>query len=148
MPVVILLMGLTFNMANGFLIGHFLGNYKVYELSWLATPQFIFGTLLFFAGMALNFQSDTILINLRKPGETGYKIPQGGFFKYVSAPNLLGEITEWLGFAILTWSLPGLVFFVWSFANLVPRALSHHKWYLQHFEDYPPNRKAVIPGIW
>ncbi len=35
------------------------------------------GTLLFVAGMVVNIHSDHILRNLRKPGETGYKIPQG-----------------------------------------------------------------------
>ncbi|MEC7787807.1 MAG: hypothetical protein VX456_05470, partial [Pseudomonadota bacterium] len=27
------------------------------------------------------------------------------------------------------------------------RALSNHKWLLKEFEDYPKERKAVIPGI-
>lgn len=147
MPVLIMLMGMTFNLVNGFLIGYYLGNFRVYELSWLTSTPFIIGTLIFITGIVINWQSDTILINLRKPGETGYKIPQGGMFRYVSSPNLLGESIEWCGFAILTWSLPGLAFFVWTMANLIPRALSHHKWYRQHFADYPAERKAVIPFL-
>ena len=95
----------------------------------------------------INNQSDHILINLRKPGETGYKIPKGGFFKYVSAPNLFGEMLEWMGFAILCWNLPALGFAVWTAANLIPRAISHHRWYLEKFENYPKERKAVIPFL-
>lgn len=148
MPLVIMLMALGFNLSNGYLFGYYLGNYKVYTLDWLTTPQFIIGTVIFITGAIINKHADTVLINLRKPNETGYKIPQGGLFKYISCPNLFGEVVEWLGFAILTWSLPGLAFFVWTFANLVPRALSHHKWYLNNFEDYPKKRKAVIPFIW
>ncbi len=149
MPLSIVLMGMTFNLANGFLIGYFLGNFRVYGNDWLTSPEFIVGTVLFFIGLIINWHSDTVLINLRKPGETGYKIPQGGLFRWVSCPNLLGEVLEWGGFAVLTWSLPGLAFFIWTFANLVPRALSHHKWYRSHFgEDYPAKRKAVIPFIW
>lgn len=147
MPLVIMLMGMSFNLSNGFLIGYYLGNFKVYDTSWLSTPQFIIGSIIFIIGMGINMHSDNILINLRKPGETGYKIPQGGLFKFVSAPNLLGEVSEWLGFAILTWSLPGLAFFIWSFANLVPRAISHHKWYQEKFSDYPKERKAIIPWL-
>ena len=148
MPVSIMFMALFFNLNNGFLIGYYLGEFKIYSIDWLQTPQFITGTLIFAAGMFINWHSDTVLINLRKPGETGYKIPKGGLFNYVSCPNLFGETLEWAGFAILTWSLPGLAFFVWTFANLIPRAISHHNWYKEKFKDYPKERKAVLPFIW
>lgn len=148
MPVLIMLMGMGFNLVNGFLLGYFLGNFRTYPVEWLASPQFTIGTVLFFMGMYINIQSDNILINLREPGETGYKIPQQGLFSYVSCPNLFGEVLEWAGFAILMWNLPGLAFFVWTFANLVPRAISHHKWYLEKFPDYPKERKAIIPFLW
>ncbi|HMX84253.1 MAG TPA: 3-oxo-5-alpha-steroid 4-dehydrogenase, partial [Saprospiraceae bacterium] len=121
---------------------------KVYENQWLTSPEFIIGTLIFVTGLIINWRSDALLIGLRKQDETGYKIPYGGLFKYVSCPNLLGETIEWGGFAILTWSLPGLAFFVWTFANLIPRAIAHHRWYKQHFSDYPEGRKAVIPFLW
>lgn len=37
--------------------------------------------------------------------------------------------------------------FVWTAVNLVPRALAHHRWYREHFEDYPRQRKALIPFV-
>lgn len=148
MPLVIALMGLFFNVVNGFLFGYYLGNFKEYSNDWLTSPQFIIGLSIFFIGGFINWKSDGRLIRLRKESESGYKIPQNGWFNYVSCPNLLGEIIEWLGFAILTWSLPGIAFFVWTFANLAPRAIAHHKWYRSHFEDYPKNRKALIPFLW
>jgi steroid 5-alpha reductase family enzyme len=98
--------------------------------------------------MWINWRSDAILIQLRKPGETGYKIPQGFLFEYVSSPNLFGEIMEWSGFALLAFNWPALSFMVWTFANLVPRAKNHHDWYLQHFADYPKKRKIVFPFLW
>ena len=103
---------------------------------------------IFFIGIIINLHSDKIIRDLRKPGETEYKIPYGGMFRWVSCPSYFGEITEWTGWAIMTWSLPGLVFVVWTFANLAPRALSHHKWYLETFPDYPKNRKALIPFVY
>lgn len=148
MPISIMAMGLGFNLSNGFLFGYYLGNFKVYSNDWLTSPQFIIGSIILIAGAIINKYGDTVLINLRKPNESGYKIPQGGLFKFISCPNLFGEVIEWMGFAILTWSLPGLAFFVWTFANLVPRAISHHKWYLNHFENYPKKRKAVFPYLW
>jgi protein-S-isoprenylcysteine O-methyltransferase Ste14 len=65
----------------------------------------------------------------------------------VSCPNYLGEIVEWTGFALLTWSLPAVSFAAWTVANLVPRALAHHRWYRERFPDYPRRRKALIPGL-
>ncbi|HRO76432.1 MAG TPA: DUF1295 domain-containing protein [Crocinitomicaceae bacterium] len=147
MPIVIMFSGMSFNLVNGFLLGYYLVNFATYTTDWLTSPQFIIGTILFFTGMFINLQSDNILINLRKPNETDYKIPQKGLFRLVSCPNLFGEILEWFGFAILMWNLPGLAFFIWTVANLLPRALAHHKWYLDKFPDYPKERKAVFPYI-
>lgn len=148
MPLAIMFMGIVLNIVSGFTFGYYFGNLKVYENQWLTSPEFIIGTLIFVTGLIINWQSDALLIGLRKQDETGYKIPYGGLFKYVSCPNLLGETIEWGGFAILTWSLPGLAFFVWTFANLIPRAIAHHRWYKQHFSDYPEGRKAVIPFLY
>lgn len=149
MPVMIIGSALFFNFMNPFVNGYFLGNYgHLYDATWLSSPQFILGMILFVVGMLINIQSDNILLNLRKPGETGYKIPQGGLFPYVSCPNLFGEIIEWIGFAIMIWALPALSFAIWTFANLAPRAIAHHKWYHEKFTDYPKERKAVIPFLW
>jgi hypothetical protein len=41
-----------------------------------------------------------------------------------------------------------VVFAVWTVANLAPRAQSHHTWYREHFESYPPQRRALLPGLW
>ena len=52
---------------------------------YLITIFFIFyfsGVLIFFTGMIINIHSDSILRNLRKPGEKDYKIPKGGLFNY------------------------------------------------------------------
>lgn len=125
----------------------------VFELSppwatqWLYDPRFVAGAALFFGGMALNRRADAILLNLRKPGEAGYRIPTGGPYRWVSCPNYLGELVEWLGWALATWSMAGLAFAVWSAANLVPRALSNHRWYLATFPSYPADRKALIPFV-
>jgi steroid 5-alpha reductase family enzyme len=103
--------------------------------------------VVFLIGFIINQYHDYILINLRKGENTGYKIPYGGLFRFVSCPNFLGEIITWLGFFIVTQSLPALAFFVWTLVNLVPRALDHHKWYRSQFADYPAKRKAVIPFL-
>lgn len=147
MPVAIMSSAIFFNLINGFFIGYYLGNYASYEDEWLASPFFIIGVLIFLFGLTINWTSDWKLINLRKPGETGYKIPKGGMFNRISCPNHFGEIVEWTGFAIMTFALPMLSFAVWTMANLIPRALNHHDWYKEKFDDYPSERKAVLPFI-
>jgi 3-oxo-5-alpha-steroid 4-dehydrogenase 1 len=150
MPLVIVLNAILFNLMNAGLNGYFLSELadsSKYQSDWLTTPHFIIGAVLFIVGMTINWKSDSILIHLRKPGETGYKIPRGFLFDYVSSPNLFGELVEWGGFALMAWNLPALTFMVWTFANLVPRAKNHHDWYHQKFSDYPEERKAVFPFL-
>lgn len=153
MPWVIVLMGLTFNTINAYLIGAWLFRMSpegFYSSSWLYSPLFILGTLIFLAGVWINLRSDYIIRHLRKPGDTRHYIPRGGMFRYVSCANYLGELTEWTGFAILSWSWAGAVFALWTFANLGPRARSVHKRYLGEFGDeYASlNRKAILPFLY
>ncbi|MFO7615817.1 MAG: DUF1295 domain-containing protein [Bacteroidales bacterium] len=147
MPLLIALFGILFNLMNGFLLGYHFTRFNGQTTDDLVSPRFIAGALLFVLGVYVNWKYDNRLINLRKPGETGYKIPEGGLFRWVSCPNLLGEIIEWTGFAILCWNLAALSFLVWTIANLVPRAFSHHKWYKNHFKEYPSGRKAIVPFV-
>jgi len=148
MPISIILMGITFNGINTYLQARWINTFSPsYPETWLFNPLFLTGIIIFFCGFIINLHSDHIIRNLRKPGETRYKIPYGGMFKYVSCPSYFGEITEWTGWAIMTWSFPGLIFAVWTFANLAPRARSNHLWYIKTFSDYPNKRKALIPFI-
>jgi len=147
-PILIVASAIFFNFMNGFVNGTFFGNFAGgYGDDYFTTPRSIIGLIVFVAGVFINNQADTILINLRKPGETGYKIPKGGLFGYISCPNHFGEMIEWLGFAIMVDSLPAWSFALWTAINLIPRALDHHKWYQEKFSDYPEERKAVIPFI-
>ncbi|MFX0058999.1 MAG: DUF1295 domain-containing protein [Candidatus Hodarchaeota archaeon] len=148
MPVSIISFGMLFNGFNTYLQARWIYTFSPpYSVDWLISLFFILGFIIFLIGFIINLHSDHIIRNLRKSGETEYKVPHGGMFRWVSCPSYLGEITEWTGWAIMTWSLPGLIFAGWTFANLGPRARSHHKWYLETFPDYPKNRKALIPFI-
>lgn len=153
MPLSIILMGVTFNLVNAYMIGGWLfyvAPADRYPASWLYSPLFILGTAVFFLGMAINWHSDYIIRHLRKPGDTRHYIPRGGMFRYVTSANYLGEVIEWGGFAILTWSLPGLIFVIWTFANLGPRARSLHARYISEFGDeyVRLKRHYIIPFIY
>ena len=147
MPLIIMLSAIFFNIVNGFSFGFFFLKFADYSNAWFTDTRFIAGSVLFIAGLYINWRADTILIHLRKPGEADYKIPTGWLFENISCPNLFGELLEWLGFAILCWNLPALTFFIWTAANLIPRGMAHHKWYKERFKEYPDERKAVIPFV-
>lgn len=145
MPISITFSAVFFNLVNTFFIGYqlgFLGGRTEISL-W----ESVAGAVLFASGFTIHFWSDQILIHLRQPGETGYKVPFGFLFRYVSSPNYLGELIQWTGFAVLLGAPAGWLFVFWTFVNLVPRAVSNHRWYKSRFADYPATRKVLLPGI-
>lgn len=148
-PLTIVLFAIFFNSVNASLNGLFLGSYMEQQ-NWdsITTLRIGLGFFLFTAGAFINIKSDNILLALRKPGEMGYKIPEGFLFKYLSSPNLVGEMVEWIGFAVMAWNIPALSFAVWTISNLAPRAIHHHQWYKNTFSNYPKSRKALLPLIY
>jgi len=145
-PVLIVSFAFFFNIMNGFINGYFIAK-RTWELSWMLSLPFILGTVLFIGGFMLHVNSDAKIRALRGKGETGYKLPHGGAFRFVSNPNYLGEIMEWIGWAVLTFSLPGLAFALFTLGNLLPRAISNHKWYKENFTELPPTRRIIIPYL-
>lgn len=147
-PVLIVLFAMLFNLVNGFINGYWLG--------WIATDNtgsllmaltIPIGLALFVAGFVINQAADNHLIRLRKGKAKGYYIPSHRLFRRISCPNFAGEILEWTGYAVLTWSLAGAAFAVWTAVNLIPRALHHHRWYQENLPGYPAESKAVIPWL-
>jgi len=153
MPLAIIAMGVVFNLINSYMIGgwiFYIAPADMYGPQWLLSWQFITGCIIFFTGMWINIRSDSIIRHLRKPGDTRHYIPRGGMFRYVASANYLGEFIEWAGYALLTWSLGGLAFTVWTFANLAPRARSIHQRYIKEFGSEYENlgRKYILPYIY
>jgi protein-S-isoprenylcysteine O-methyltransferase Ste14 len=143
MPLLVVLLAVVFNVLNAGINAYWTGTLGRYSASWLADPRFVAGAMLFAGGLALHVWADR---KLRHLGD-GYRIPYGGAYRWVSCPNYLGEIVEWVGWALATWSLAGLAFALYTAANLAPRALDHHAWYRRQFPDYPRERRALIPYV-
>jgi 3-oxo-5-alpha-steroid 4-dehydrogenase 1 len=153
MPLSIITMGVLFNVLNAFMQGgwiFYVSPADRYPSTWLLSWQFIVGVVIFFAGMAINIQSDRIIRSLRRPGDTAHYIPRGGMYRYVSSANYFGELVEWIGFAVLTWSWAGAVFALWTFANLAPRARAINRRYAQEFGDEFKKLKLknILPHIY
>lgn len=158
MPFAIMILSVVWNLINGYIQGYFLFHIAptdpyyshLYTSGWLSDPRFIVGTVIFITGWIINIHSDHVIRHLRKPGDTNHYLPKKGLYKYVTSANYFGEITEWFGFAILTWSFAGLVFFWFSCCNLVPRANSIYNKYAEEFPDEFDRKKLkrIIPFIY
>ena len=153
MPLSVIIMGVVFNVLNAIMQGgwiFYVAPENMYDISWLTTPQFIVGTIIFFTGMIINIHSDYVIRHLRKPGDTRHYLPKKGMFKYVTSANYFGEFVEWCGFAILTWSLSGAIFALWTFANLAPRAAKIYDNYKKEFGNELDTKKVkrILPFIY
>ncbi len=151
MPIAITAMGVLFNVINAFLIGYdlFFLKSNFYTATWLSTPAFSIGCIIFFAGMAINLHADQVIRNLRPAGDTRHYLPQKGIYRYVTSGNYFGELVEWIGFAILTQSVAAWIFVLWTFANLAPRAYAIRQRYWEEFgKEAVGKRKCLIPYIY
>ena len=110
-------------------------NFKDKEINFYEKGEFNFSKM---------FDSDIYFSDICKKQ---YYLPEGGLYDLVSSPNYLGEIIEWSGWAIATWSLPGLLFALGAVGCIGVRSIHTHKWYKDCFKDYPKDRKALIPFI-
>ncbi len=150
----VMITGWLVTSAHGYFHGAFFSQLGAhYDRAWLSDPRFIVGFALYYTAFVANLHSDWVIRNLRsreevERGEKIYRIPTGGLFRWVTSPSYLTELVAWAGFALCTWSLAGVFIFVISCANLIPRAIATHAWYQKRFEDYPKERKALIPLIW
>ncbi len=154
MPISIIIIGAFFNTCNAFMQGGWLFFFcpdDAYPISWFWSWQFIVGTIIFLFGMVMNLYSDRVIRHTRKDiTDNNYYIPYGWSFKWISSANYTGEILEWMGFAILTWSISGAVFLIWTCANIIPRSKSVYERYTQFFgkEFTDLKRYKIFPGIY
>jgi len=146
-PVVVAAMAFIFNCMNGFINGFGVFHLMNYDSSWMISVPFISGVVLFLTGFVINKTADEKLRQMRINNPGKYVLPRGWLFEYISCPHYFGEMVEWLGWALMTLSPGGFAFFVFTFANLFPRAVKTHLWYIEKFDNYPVKGKAVIPFI-
>jgi hypothetical protein len=147
-PLVTAVLGTGITTWAGWLVGTWLSTFGDHlDGRWLADPRFVAGVVLFAVGTVVHRRADAELRRLRLPGHEGYAIPRGGLFRLVSSPNYLGEIVTWVGFALASWSPAAAAFAALTAANLVPRAVYHHRWYRATFPNYPRERRALVPWL-
>ncbi|KAL2089882.1 hypothetical protein ACEWY4_014570 [Coilia grayii] len=112
------------------------------------------GTALFLWASWLQHHSLALLASLRTKNTgavdtVGHHMPHGCWFDLVSCPHYFAEVLIYvsmafcLGGASVTWWL--VVFYV--FCNQALAAQLCQEFYQSKFEDYPPQRKALIPFV-
>lgn len=146
MPLVVAVLAFAFNCFNAWVNFTWLAEHGPARVSWESPATWV-GLGLFVAGFVGHVRSDAILRSLRAPGETGYRVPHGFLYRWISCPNYASEMVQWTGWALLTSSPAGLMFALYTVANLGPRALAHHRWYRQTFPEYPSQRRALVPFL-
>lgn len=111
------------------------------------------GAALFTGGSLLQWHSHRVLAALRpqraQQQTQRYSIPRGGAFELVSSPHYLGEIALYVGLALLQpgndrakWPLV-----LWVASNLSVTAHRTHRWYHSTFDDYPRQRRRLLPWL-
>ncbi|VAH46379.1 hypothetical protein VPH35_028895 [Triticum aestivum] len=108
-------------------------------------------TMIYAQHLAVGLPDPTtdLLSQLRKGGDddTGYKIPKGGLFEFVTCPHYLFEITGFFGFAMISQTVYALAMAFGTAAYLVGRSFATRRWYESKFEEFPTSIKALVPYI-
>lgn len=95
-----------------------------------------------------NYTCHQILMNTKKINKGNRGIPRGNLYEYVSCGHYTWEILTWLFFFGITRSLVSFLFLVFSVISMSFLAYGKHANYIKFFgDDYPKNRKRIIPFI-
>ncbi|KAF8406516.1 hypothetical protein HHK36_008605 [Tetracentron sinense] len=95
---------------------------------------------------------DKLLGSLREHTEQTdeYVIPHGDWFEFVSSPHYLAEIVIYAGLLVASGGSDLTIWLLFGFvvANLVFAAAETQRWYLRKFDNYPRNRRTILPFVY
>jgi len=129
------------------------GSYANMNLHNITTIKLICALICLWSSY-MQLKTNFILANLRKntDGDVAsleYKIPYDGLFKYIAGPLQLLETIIYLMLSVILWPASTYHYITyWVIANQVECAFMAHQWYRKTFENYPKERKIIIPFIW
>jgi hypothetical protein len=107
---------------------------------------FYIGVVFVLVGEAGNFYHHTLLADLRsEDGE--YHVPRGGWFNHATCPHYFFELLTWLGIALVSRHLFTWLIFIAMFGYLIARSIKTKQWYMKRFDDYPADRKFMLPNV-
>lgn len=117
-----------------------------------------YGLSAFIIGEIGNLYHHYLLSTLRKesgkgetktalPTKSNYSVPKGALFEFVTMPHYLFELIAWLGIAIISQDFNVFMVFASMFTYLLTRAKATKIWYLKNVDNYPSERKVLIPFL-
>ncbi|CAE8699907.1 unnamed protein product, partial [Polarella glacialis] len=128
--------GCLVTITHGYLSARWFAEHgKHLRPRWLRDPRFVAGAILYVTGFISLVYHDHLMRQLRTTPGPRYRIPRGGLFEYATQAVYFCELWTWLGFFLMSWGPNGAFILCVSLANLIPRAVASHNWYLQHFGD-------------
>lgn len=114
-------------------------------------PEFMaLGVTMFILGELGNLYHHILLAQLRKAqaGEkSSYVIPTGGLFDSVTTPHYFFELMAWFGMALAAQQINALLVACTMSSYLGGRAVATSKWYQDRFDDWPAERKHIVPFV-
>ncbi|XP_023223663.1 probable very-long-chain enoyl-CoA reductase art-1 [Centruroides sculpturatus] len=152
MPIKNLLKNCSYYWLFSIFIGYFV-NHPLYTPPKFGPLQIYLGLAGFVQSEIGNFSTHWVFKNLRAPGTKERKIPMATgnpftyLFNFVSCPNYTYEVMAWFSFTIMVQCLPAGMFTLLGLYQMTVWALQKHHNYKKEFEDYPKNRKAIIPFV-
>jgi len=131
--------------VNALINGYYLGwLWPAYAVSWINHPAFLGGSILIILGFVIQISAN---IGIATNEEIDKHVLNSGLHKIVFCPAYFGEILQWGGFAIITWSAPAAAAFCWMLPMLYMQATVQKHRYLHKFPELPMARKALVPYI-
>ncbi|CAK9040333.1 unnamed protein product [Durusdinium trenchii] len=144
--------GWLVTITHGYLNGRWFAEFGLHlgRKKWLSDVRFLLGLLLYFSGFIALVYHDYLMRELRSSPGPRYRIPHGGLFDYATQAVYFCELWTWLGFFLMSWGPNGLFIFLVSCANLIPRSVASHQWYVKTFgQEYEQLQRAfLVPFIW
>ncbi len=111
-------------------------------------PWYLLGALAWIAGTGLNYLHHELLARLRAPGETGYKLPTAGLFRWIACPHYLAELLAWWGYALVFHHVAAAALAVIMTGYLFGRADSTLRWYRDRLgHAVPRDWKRIVPRV-
>ncbi|KAH9492383.1 hypothetical protein Btru_026408 [Bulinus truncatus] len=122
-----------------------------FSKSTMSMLHYILGLLfyaLFGIGLLISVPLEKLTFSNKPPD--GHFIPHGHLFELVSSPHFFCEIIIYATFCFIfkfeNMYLNSIAIFV-AINQAIASNLTH-KWYKEHFPNYPSQRKVLIPYLW
>jgi len=144
MPISGMVRNCTYYGLAGFVVSYFI-NHPAYTNPNLMPYQDVVFLALGMAMQGVNLGCHLHLASLRKEGDTGYRMPTWGPFRFIACPNYTAEIIGWICFSIATQTLPSVAFTLLGMYQMGQWAVQKYKRLRQQFKEAYPARYKMLP---